>query len=77
MAWISKQPRLTQVYTYVVMQLNDVGIRPCGAVIKPWIRQEIEDHGIAATNEEIATVLTGLLKEKAITASDIEKVRRT
>ena len=71
MAWLPKKDRLTQLYCIVVSQLNDVGIRPAGAEIKPWIRQEIADHGIVADQAEIATVLSGLLAERAITQSDI------
>jgi hypothetical protein len=74
MAWIQKQPRLTQCYIYVACQLNDIGIRPAGAVIKPWIREEMEKYGIAADKAEIATVLAGLLAEKALTQQDVDTV---
>jgi hypothetical protein len=75
-AWITKQPRLTQIYAVVVAQLNDVGILPGGAEIKPWIRQEIADHEITADQKEIATVLSGLIAEKAITQSDVNTLMR-
>lgn len=74
MAWIRKQPRLTQVFVYVVGQLNDIGIRPNGAEIKPWLRQEMTDEGITADSKEIATLLSGLLAEKAITQADLNRM---
>jgi hypothetical protein len=76
MAWISKKPRLTQTYCVVVAQLNDIGIRPGGAEIKPWIRQEIADHEITADPQEIAVILSGLLSEKAISQADIGRLKK-
>jgi hypothetical protein len=74
MAWITKQPRLTQIYVYVACQLNDIGIEPDGARIKPWVRQELEDAKIVADPTEIAMVLSGFLHEKAINQADIDKL---
>lgn len=76
MAWIAKQPRLTQIYCYVVAQLNDIGIKPAGNEIKPWIRQEMIDHSITADPKEIMTLLSGLLAEKAITQSDVNRLMK-
>ena len=75
MAWLTKQPRYTQIFVYVVSQLNDVGIRPNGAVIKPWLRQEMADEGITADPTEIAMILSGLLKEKALDPAEIERFK--
>lgn len=71
MGWLAKQKRLTSVYCFVVAQLNDVGIRPEGNEIKPWIRQELVDENFQPTREEIGMVLSGLLQEKAITQEQI------
>lgn len=76
MSWISRQPRLTQIYAVVVSQLNDVGIFPGGAEVKAWIKQEIADHGITADAQEIATLLSGLLSEGAIKQADINTLMR-
>jgi hypothetical protein len=74
MAWLKHQPRLTQIYVYVVSQLNDIGIRPAGNEIKPWLRQEMIDEGITADQKEITTLLTGLIAEKAITQKDVNQL---
>lgn len=74
MAWFKCQPRLTQLYCYVVSQLNDIGIKPGGNEIKPWIRQELIDEGFQADEKEISMILTGLIAEKAITQSDVNKL---
>jgi hypothetical protein len=74
MAWISRQPRLTQIYCFVVGELNDIGIKPGGNEIKPWIRQEMRDEGIEADKSEITTILTGLIQEKAITQADVNRL---
>lgn len=76
MAWITKQPRLTQIYCYVVGQLNDIGIKPGGNEIKPWIRQELRDESIEPDQSEIATILTGLIAEKVITQSDVNQLMK-
>jgi hypothetical protein len=59
-----------------VSQLNDVGVFPNGAEVKQWVRQEIADHDIKADSQEIATVLSGLLAEKAITQADINQLMK-
>jgi hypothetical protein len=74
MPWFNKQPRLTQCYVYVVSQLNDIGIFPAGNVIKAWLRQEMLDQEFEPTTAEIATLLTGLIQEKAITQRDVNKL---
>lgn len=74
MAWITKQPRFTQIYVYVACQLNDIGILPDGAQIKPWVRQELADAGITADQQEIACVLAGMFAEKAISQDDVNKL---
>lgn len=76
MSWISSQPRLTQCYIFVTCQLNDIGIRPGGAVIKPWIREELNRYGIVADQKEIAVVLSGMLAERVLTQADIERVQK-
>jgi hypothetical protein len=74
MPWFNKQPALTKGYVYVVSQLNDIGIRPGGNEIKPWVRQEMTDDGYEADQKTIATVLTGLLSEKAITQDHVDRL---
>jgi hypothetical protein len=64
MAWIGTQPRLTQVYTFVVAALNDCGIEPDHAVIKPWIREELPLIDPPPSKLECDTVLYGMYQEK-------------
>jgi hypothetical protein len=75
MGWLEKQPRYTKIFVYVTSQLNDIGIRPNGAEIKPWVKQEMLDLGITADHTEIAMILSGMLKEGAITQADIDRVQ--
>src|SRR5580693_3176476 len=63
MAWISSQKRLTQVYVYTAAALNDCGIRPEGAVIKPWIREEIASIDPPPTQVEVDTGLGAMWAE--------------
>lgn len=58
------QPRLTQVYTFTVARLNDCGIRPDGAVIKPWLREELDRIDPVPTKFECEMVLVGMVTEK-------------
>jgi hypothetical protein len=63
MAWLSTQKRLTQVYCFVVAALNDCGIRPDGAVIKPWIREEIASIDPQPTQVEVNVALMAMWAE--------------
>lgn len=63
MSWLMTQPRLTQVYTFTVARLNDCGIRPNGAVIKPWIREEMDQIDPVPTKFECEMVLVGMVTE--------------
>lgn len=58
------QPRLTQVYCFVVAKLNDCGIRPDGAVIKPWLRDELDSIDPVPTKFECEMILVGMVSEK-------------
>jgi hypothetical protein len=72
-SWIQRQSRLKQVYCVVVGELNDAGILPNGAEVKPWIRQEIKDNKVEVTEGERQMILSGLLAEKAISQEDINE----
>lgn len=61
MAWIQSRPRLEQVYCFTVAALNDCGIRPDGAVIKAWIRDQFGSIEPQPAKEECETVLVGLV----------------
>jgi len=76
MSWFTKQPQLTKAYVFVVSQLNDIGIKPAGNEIKPWVRQEMTDDGYEADQKTIATILTGLIAERAITQADVNKLMK-
>jgi hypothetical protein len=65
MAWLTTRPRLEQVYVYTVAALNDCGIRPDGAVIKPWIREELELIEPVPTKVECEVVLVGMVASGA------------
>jgi hypothetical protein len=65
MAWIMSRPRIEQVYVYTVAALNDCGIMPDGAVIKPWIREELDQIHPVPTKVECEVVLVGLVTEGA------------
>ena len=60
MAWIDAQKRLTKIYIFTTAALNDCGIFPDGAEIKPWIREEIGDIEPAPAQEEVDTVLASM-----------------
>jgi hypothetical protein len=63
MSWLSAQPRLTQVYVFTTAKLNDCGIRPEGAVIKPWLREELEKIDPVPTKFECEMILVGMVSE--------------
>lgn len=63
MAWINAQKRLDQVYVFTTAKLNDCGIRPDGAVIKPWIREELDRIEPPPTKFEVEMVLVGMVSE--------------
>lgn len=65
MAWVTTRPRLEQCYVYTVAALNDCGITPDGAVIKPWIREELDQIYPVPTKVECEVVLVGLVTEGA------------
>ena len=75
MGWFEKQPRYTKIFVFVTSQLNDIGIRSSGAEIKPWVKQELIDSGFTADKTEISMILTGMLKEGALTQADIDRVQ--
>lgn len=64
MSWIQAQKRLDQVYVYTTAKLNDCGIRPDGAVIKPWIREELDKIEPPPTKFEVEMVLVGMVSER-------------
>jgi hypothetical protein len=57
MAWIQSQKRLTQCYIATAAALNDCGIRPDGAEIKPWIRDELTQVSPPVTEVEADLIL--------------------
>jgi hypothetical protein len=63
MAWILGQKRLTQVYIFTTTALNDCGINPDGASIKPWIREELAKIDPPVTPVEVDVVLGGMWAE--------------
>ena len=63
MAWLTAQKRLTQCYVAACAALNDCGIRPDNAEIKPWIREELSQVTPPITPVEIDTVLYGMHME--------------
>lgn len=65
MAWVKSRPRIEQCYVFTVAALNDCGIMPDGAVIKAWIREELEHIDPAPTKVECEIVLVGLVAEGA------------
>jgi hypothetical protein len=65
MSWIKSRPRLEQVYVFTTAKLNDCGIRPDNAVIKPWIRDELEKIDPVPTKFEVEMVLVGMVAEGA------------
>lgn len=64
MAWLASQPRLTQVYVQTVAWLNDCRIRPNGAELKPWLREELAYVAPPVTSVEAGVVLVGMVVEK-------------
>lgn len=65
MAWVTSRPRLEQCYVYTVAALNDCGIMPDGAVIKPWICEELDQIFPVPTKVECEVVLVALVAEGA------------
>lgn len=63
MSWLSAQPRLTQVYVFATAKLNDCGIRPDGAVIKPWLREELDKLNPVPDKFEVEMCLVGMVTE--------------
>ena len=63
MSWLSAQPRMTQVYVFVTHKLNSCGIRPDGAVIKPWLVEELDKVEPVPTKFECEMVLVGMVSE--------------
>lgn len=63
MSWLKHQTRLAQVYTFTVAALNDCGILPDGAEIKPWIRAEFGSLDPVPSKFEVDMVLSGMLSE--------------
>jgi hypothetical protein len=63
MSWLIHQKRLTQCYVAACVALNDCGIRPDNAEIKPWIRDELAQVEPPITPVEIDTVLYGMHAE--------------
>lgn len=63
MSWISAQKRLAQIYVYTTAKLNDCGIQPDGAVIKPWIREELDKIDPVPTKFEVEMILVGMVSE--------------
>jgi hypothetical protein len=63
MAWLSTQNRITQCYVATAAALNDCGIRPNGAAIKPWIRDELAGISPPVAPEEADSILIGMVVE--------------
>lgn len=63
MSWITSQKRLTKCYIYVTAALNETGILPDGAEIKPWVKAEIGDIEPPVSQAEVDTVLASMLFE--------------
>jgi hypothetical protein len=70
MAWLSKENRLTQCYVATVAALNDCGLRPNGAEVKQWIREELPKVQPPITEVEMDTVLAGFLQDRVQYHSD-------
>lgn len=64
MSWITAQKRLDQVYIFTTAKLNDCGIRPDGAVIKPWVREELDKIDPQPTKFEVEMVLVAMVSER-------------
>lgn len=63
MSWLSAQPRLTQCYVFATAALNRCGIRPDGAVIKPWLLDELDKLNPVPDKFEVEMVLVGMVSE--------------
>jgi hypothetical protein len=63
MSWITSQKRLTKLYIFTTAALNDCGILPDGAEIKPWIKAELGDIEPPPAQEEVDTVLASMWSE--------------
>lgn len=63
MAWLKGQNRITQCYVFTAAALNDCGIRPDGAEIKPWIRDELTKLSPQPAPEEVDAILVGMIYE--------------
>lgn len=63
MSWPSSKSRLEQCYIYVGSWLNDCGIRPDGAEIKPWVREETEETCKKPSTEEVQSVLYAMYQD--------------
>lgn len=63
MSWLLTQPRMTQIYSFVVAKLNDCGIKPNGAVLKQWIRDDLEMIDPIPTKFEVEMLLVGMVTE--------------
>lgn len=63
MSWIATQKRLTKIYVFTTSALNDCGILPDGAEVKPWIREEIGDIDPPPAQAEVDTVLASMWAE--------------
>lgn len=63
MSWIATQKRLTKIYIFTTSALNDCGILPDGAQIRPWIKEEIGDIDPPPAQEEVDTVLASMWAE--------------
>ncbi len=72
-SWLASQPRLTQLYCYVVRELNANGVAPAGRVVQQWIVDQLGDIQ-PPSRDETASILTGLIQEKAIRQTDIDKL---
>jgi hypothetical protein len=64
MSWLNTQPRLTQCYVATVAALNRCGIKPDGAVIKPYLVEDLDKVTPPVTKFEIEMVLVGMVTEK-------------
>jgi len=63
MSWITTQKRLTKLYVFTTSALNDCGIFPDGAEIKPWIKEELGDIEPPPAQAEVDTVLASMWAE--------------
>lgn len=76
MSWIRSRPRLEQVYCFATARLNDCGIRPNGAVIKPWIREELDKIDPQPTKFEVEMVLVGMISDGVQLQGDPDSAAR-